>query len=240
MDWTNEMVMKFLELYQMHPCIWDPNNCSHKNIKKLNNAWIDIRNNMGEPCTVKELKRKKESLMSAYRGYRTRIKKSETIGANDLYQPKWFAYEFMDSFLGAIYKCNPSIHSKPKHTKHTSEDNTDNKNTFVEMDTTDYEEVCPSFQNRFINQDSSSQRKQHDPLELQHLRKQMGHEFNILKSQPYEEDECNIFGKLVATKMRKLAEDRRDLMMVNINQLFYDESQRNHRPHSSGSSSKES
>lgn len=46
----------------MHPCIWDPKNSSHKNKKKLNDAWVDIQTNMGEPCTIADLKKKRENL----------------------------------------------------------------------------------------------------------------------------------------------------------------------------------
>lgn len=58
--------------------------------------------------------------MSAFRGYRTKIKKSETSGAgtSNIYQPTWFAYEFMHSFLGAIYKCNPSVNTEVGKKKH--------------------------------------------------------------------------------------------------------------------------
>nr|CAI5838323.1 unnamed protein product [Callosobruchus analis] len=51
--------MKFLELYQMHPYIWDSKNSAHKNKNKVSDASIDIQINMGQGCTVTELKRKK-------------------------------------------------------------------------------------------------------------------------------------------------------------------------------------
>lgn len=115
MEWTNETVMRFLDLYQMHPCIWDPKNGGHKVKTKVSDAWIDIKNNMGEPdCTVKELKKKKDSLMSMYRGYKTKVRKSEIsgAGASEVFSPSWFAYEFMDSFLSGIYKCNTSMNTE--------------------------------------------------------------------------------------------------------------------------------
>lgn len=43
-------------------------------------------------------------------------------------------------------------------------------------------------------------------------------------NQPHmDNDECTIFGQLIAKKMRNLSEERRDVMMVKINQLFVDE-----------------
>lgn len=68
----------------------------------------------------------------------------------------------------------------------------------------------------------------------------MDQAFNLLQNiaqpkQNVEEDECYIFGRLVANKLSKLPEDCRDLMMIKINQLFYDERlEREHnRPNSS-------
>lgn len=110
MDWTNEKVMKFLELYRSHRCIWDPKHSAHKNKRKLSEAWIDIQNNMEEPCTVVELKKKKESLMSAFRAYKTKIKRSSLHSG--VYKPTWFAYEFMNSFLDDVYTCNASMNPK--------------------------------------------------------------------------------------------------------------------------------
>ncbi|KAJ8715795.1 hypothetical protein PYW07_010277 [Mythimna separata] len=38
----------------------------------------------------------------------------------------------------------------------------------------------------------------------------------------HEDDEADIFGKLTAKKLRKLSDEKRDYMMIQINQLFYD------------------
>lgn len=65
----------------------------------------------------------------------------------------------------------------------------------------------------------------------------MDQAFHILRAvaqpKPNDEDESSIFGKLIVTIMRKLTEDRRDLMMIEINQLFFDERQEHNRPNSS-------
>lgn len=90
---------------------------------------------------------------------------------------------------------------------------------------------------------TGSKRRQHDPPELQKAKKQTDEALQILKtvsqfhnSQLIEDDECNIFGKLVAKKLQRLPEDRRDLVMIKINQLIYEESQYQNRQKSSLSS----
>ncbi|VEN38003.1 unnamed protein product [Callosobruchus maculatus] len=264
MDWTNQKVMKFLELYQMHPCIWDPKDSGHKNKNKINAAWIDIEKDMGCECTVTELKKKKDSLMAAFRAYKTKIKKSETSesGSSEVYRPVWFAYDFMNSFLGAVYKCSINTES-PNHQQDAENSNHGQNNTGNTGDDTDVsnrEEASPSLElqvSSMTQSSSSSQqmstathskpsstttipkRRQHYPPEPQLAKNQTEQVlFDILKSvaQPQrndEEDECSIFGKLVAKKLRTLTEDRRDLMMIKINQLFYDERQEHNMPNSS-------
>ncbi|CAG9574109.1 unnamed protein product [Danaus chrysippus] len=189
MDWTNDVVLRFLELYQMHPCIWDPRNVAHKNKTKVDDAWCVIKKELGFPGTIKELKRKRESLMSAYRGYKTKIKKSVTnSGSSDVYRPTWFAFDFMDSFLAPVYTCKPPL------------------NTEVTMTTA---------------------RKQQNPSELEQVKNQMDKAFKIIETasqrQLDDDDECNIFGKLISKKLRRLPVDKRDLMMRRINNMIYEE-----------------
>lgn len=82
------------------------------------------------------------------------------------------------------------------------------------------------------NQDNSA--------ELQRVKNQMDQTLKILETvfqnRNDEDDECNIFGKLVAIKLRKLPEDRRDIMMFKINELLYGESQSYKRPRPPSSS----
>lgn len=82
--------------------------------------------------------------------------------------------------------------------------------------------------------------QQDNSAELQQLKNQMDQTLNILKtvfhSRNDEDDESSIFGKLVAIKLRRLPEDRRDIMMFKINQLLYGECQSYKRPRSSCSS----
>lgn len=46
------------------------------------------------------------------------------------------------------------------------------------------------------------------------------------------DDECSVFGVLIAKKLRKLSEERRDVMMVKINQLFIEERRKTRRRNS--------
>lgn len=103
--WSNENVLLFLELYQAEPVLWNPTVKDHKNRNAVADAWQRIQVSLGLKYAVAELKKKRESLMSTYRLYTKKIKDSIRSGASsdEVFKPTWFAYEFMDSFLGSLY-----------------------------------------------------------------------------------------------------------------------------------------
>ncbi len=87
MDWNNELVMKFLELYQNEPSIWDPKHPLHKNKMKVHDAWGRMSTNLNK-IPISELKAKKNSLMAIFRTYRRKKEASTRTGAgtDDIYQ----------------------------------------------------------------------------------------------------------------------------------------------------------
>lgn len=95
-DWSHEFTMKFLELYRNEPFIWDS---THKDRKNVYAAWLRLSE--GLQRSVKELKRKKDSLMATFRSQLRKKKASIRYGASeaDIYKPVWFAYDFMEAFL---------------------------------------------------------------------------------------------------------------------------------------------
>lgn len=103
------MESQFLEYYQAEPILWDPKQKGHKFKLKIHDAWtrgiMDI--------SVPDLKKKRDSLLSSYRSYKTKVKKSLSFGAgvDDVYKPVWFAFESMDAFLSETTKCNKTINS---------------------------------------------------------------------------------------------------------------------------------
>lgn len=49
--------------------------------------------------------------MATFRGHLRKKKASikSAAGADDIYKPVWFAYEFMESFLGPVYERNTIV-----------------------------------------------------------------------------------------------------------------------------------
>lgn len=109
--WTNELVLKFIELYQAEPLLWNPRNSQHKNRNAVIDAWQRIQVGLNCQFAIAELKRKRESLMSTYRLHSRKIKESSHSGAStcELYTTNWFAYTLMDSFLGPVYNKNDNV-----------------------------------------------------------------------------------------------------------------------------------
>jgi hypothetical protein len=57
-DWSNELVLEFLELYQAEPTIYDPKHPAHKNKMKVNDAWMRIKRALSVDFSVAEIKKK--------------------------------------------------------------------------------------------------------------------------------------------------------------------------------------
>lgn len=115
MEWSNEETLLFLELYHSEPVLWDPSHETHKDKKFLIDAWNRIRENeQFNHRTVVELKKKKDSLMASFRTHLRKKKASirSGAGAEDVYKPVWFAYEYMEGFLAQVYEVHKSINTQ--------------------------------------------------------------------------------------------------------------------------------
>lgn len=104
MSWTNDNVLEFLELYRREQHLWDPKHPLHRNRSEVSEAWNRIQASLCIHCSVTDLKKKKESLMTSFRMH---LGKKKT---QDGYRTTWFAYPLMESFLGGKYECDSTNH----------------------------------------------------------------------------------------------------------------------------------
>lgn len=106
MEWSNDLIVEFLELYEGEPAIWNPKDPKHKNRNLVHDSWKRIESNLSVKCSVADLKKKKETLMATYRKLLQKVKRSSGTGSgtDDVYKPDWFAFEYMHKFLHGIYK----------------------------------------------------------------------------------------------------------------------------------------
>ncbi|XP_016664777.1 uncharacterized protein LOC107885617 [Acyrthosiphon pisum] len=107
MEWSNDLILEFLELYEQEPCIWNPKHPQHKIRNSVNDSWNNISKNLSQKYTICELKKKKDSLMATYRKLANRVKSSKKTGSGseDIFKPDWFVYEIMARFLHGV--CQP-------------------------------------------------------------------------------------------------------------------------------------
>ncbi|KOB78773.1 Uncharacterized protein OBRU01_01685 [Operophtera brumata] len=223
MDWNNKS----------HSCIWNPKHKHHRERNRVSEAWADIQNNMPMPCTVQQLKKKKESLMSAYRSYKTKIKNTTTTSGVSMYRPSWFAFEAMDSFLSSVYLCNytSTCHRENDANVQHATDSTagdghgaDTKEAEeLTLEFVDTKRCMPSFK-RSHSPDQQIKRPMDQHETYQAKRRMDQHEAFNPPQHKSEDDECDIIAKLWARKLRKLPEDRRDILIYKINNLMYGES----------------
>jgi hypothetical protein len=65
MEWSNDMVLTFLDYYGEEPVIWNASHPSHKKRNEVHDAWTRIGEKMGGEVSVVQLKKKKDSLMAS-------------------------------------------------------------------------------------------------------------------------------------------------------------------------------
>lgn len=114
MEWTNDLIMEFIQLYKKHPVLWNPKDPNHKNRSRLNDAWVNVSREFSMDVSVNELRKKKESLMATYRSLSKKVRESETTGSGskDVYVPSWFAYDAIDRFIRVTSNKKPSLNSE--------------------------------------------------------------------------------------------------------------------------------
>ena len=105
MAWNNEVTLKFLDIYQKEPIIWDPSHKQHKSRNDVYDAWKRIQTEFFTECdlecSIEDLKKKRDSLMATFRNCKSKLKSSEKSGAglNDVYIPHWFAFQKIGTFF---------------------------------------------------------------------------------------------------------------------------------------------
>ncbi|XP_023947478.2 uncharacterized protein LOC112052579 [Bicyclus anynana] len=223
-EWSNEEVLTFLDYYKKEPCIWDPNNVDHKDKRKVADAWIRI--SKVTRVSVRDLKIKKETLMAAFRKHLKRKQESITSGAERVYEPIWFAYEMMESFLLPVYTLKLGLSSKMQ--SRSSDTATEEMVDEDEEEENDNSIASPSTSaaGTTPNRNKSTGKAHHRPVpDL--AERQMAKAFSQLtrtlsqrQSTSADDDECDLYAKLLAKKMRELPKVERHLMMYEIDGLF--------------------
>ncbi|KAL1488450.1 hypothetical protein ABEB36_014921 [Hypothenemus hampei] len=215
--WNNDLELQFLEHYQGEPVLWDAKHRYHKDKNKNNDAWFRISSSMG--IDVAGLKKKRDSLLSSFRKYRKIVKDSvhSGAGAGEIYKPVWFAFELMNSFLGEGLTCKSTI-----NTISNIEEHSQGEGKIQENDENILATLHPA--STSSKTEPPTKRRRKNPYELQEagsLLKQAVSSLDVaLKQTVPHEDECDLYGKILAVKLRKMPERKRLQFMHEVDGMF--------------------
>ncbi|KAJ8718844.1 hypothetical protein PYW07_016400 [Mythimna separata] len=223
MSWTSDTVLEFLELYRLEQHLWDPKHPLHRNRSEVSDSWIRIQASLSMQFSIADLKKKKESLMTSFRMHLS--KKKVQPG----YRTTWFAYPLMESFLGGKYECDSTNQleneyftntgnytTQPGIPEHTT--NINRNGNSLDKHTTMGRQSKPASpcQRNSTNKNSSNSnyaKKRVDEVAT-YLKPPAG----LMKC---DMDEYELYGRLLAKKLRKLDEHQRDLAMHEIDNVMF-------------------
>ncbi|XP_013167552.1 PREDICTED: uncharacterized protein LOC106117692 [Papilio xuthus] len=220
MAWTNSQVLEFLDLYRKEPVLWDPKNPAHKTRSDITAAWNRIQASFSMDCSVVDLKKKKESLMTSFRMHMNRKKKR----CGD-YQPTWFLFSHMESFLGGNYECDSTSQMQqqlfnnpthaPSHQQLVTETNIGTRSNSNESNT------VSRYSTKTFPQANAKPKKANSNIVF--VKKDFKEEPQDLEKaiEIKNFDEYDLYGQLLAKKLRKLEEHQRDVAMHEIDNIMF-------------------
>ncbi|XP_072948155.1 uncharacterized protein [Epargyreus clarus] len=205
MAWSNEDTFKFLDMYQNEPDIWDPKSKNYKDRIKVNDAWNRLSEAMG--MSIDKLKRRKETLMTAFRFHFK--KKQEAFRLGSEYTPIWTFYKPMQSFLDDVYGSKNWTNTEDNESTSSRQDDIESED---DLDEDLMERKRNKFKKRRFNQG-------HDNSDMKNAFKSFNSvlkKYNELNAQEEDEDECDLYGRLVAKKLRQFSETERHEIMYEF------------------------
>ena len=89
--WTNDVVLRLIDLFRSYKCLWDTTNNDYKNKNKKRASWEEIAQEMNVSREVVETKI--HNLRSQFTRERKKVQASKKGGTEEVKQSFWFAYE---------------------------------------------------------------------------------------------------------------------------------------------------
>jgi hypothetical protein len=83
MEWTQESVIEFIELYKRKEIIWNPKHPMHFNKIRKQDAWEELGKEVNRP--VDECKKKMVNLLSSLRREKMKMRKSSRSGKGEYF-----------------------------------------------------------------------------------------------------------------------------------------------------------
>ncbi|XP_018563088.1 uncharacterized protein LOC108904872 [Anoplophora glabripennis] len=239
MEWSNDLVLRFLELYEEEPTIWNPKHPDHKNRHLAHDAWKRIEIKLDSRWSVTELKKKKDALMATYRKLLHKLNAIHLNGT-DAYRPEWFAFDHMERFLHNVYR--PNVTRNPEvlklegpvliETESTNQVESDESIDEDEIDENIKTEVNPLSTTNFTKQISNSKptiqsimKRKRRVQSMAAAKARRAESYQVFKKlarpRSLTSDECSLYSELLATKLRALDENTRAFAMLQIDHFMF-------------------
>ncbi|XP_068625177.1 uncharacterized protein [Battus philenor] len=224
MAWTNDTVIEFLNLYRREQILWDPKDPLHRNRSEISAAWNRIQTSFSLNCSVTDLKKKKESLMTSFRMHLNKKKKS--LGS---YHTTWFAYPHMESFLSGKYECDSTSQMEHEFFSNTSYGQSQQQigseiNVTSRNISTESNNVGGRYTRTPLPQaNANNKANKTNNSSFVYMKKDVNDEgrFSNSANEKKDFDEYDLYGQLLAKKLRKLEEHQRDMAMHEIDNIMF-------------------
>lgn len=181
---------------------------------------------MGMP--VHELKKRKDNLLATFRtNFKKKSASLRLVGdADDAYQPIWIFYDAMAAFLEDVYESTSLMNSEAKtqadlyEKASTSNVQANDNLPDAQNDDHDVADILATPKKETII--PTQKRRAKDPLELQEASKKMSTDFTALnnaltnRQSVKEEDECDLFCKMLAKQIREYPKLEREEIMYEL------------------------
>lgn len=105
LKWSDDLMFRFMDLYQSHPCLWDYKKDVYKNKSARDTAINNIIIEMGiVELTPADVKNKIKTIRTMYKKELALINKSKKSGAGtaDIYEPRLLWFRRADTFLRTV------------------------------------------------------------------------------------------------------------------------------------------
>ncbi|KAL4705950.1 hypothetical protein ACJJTC_012110 [Scirpophaga incertulas] len=217
MYWDQDTILEFIELLKNEPVIWNHKSKNHNNKNAVNEAWQRVASSFSLDLSIDELKRKRNSVTTLYRSLVKKIHESTRNGdGEDLYQPTWYAFDLMHSFMAPLYGFEDDgtirIEAVNSLSLETQSHETDEDSEYDSSKGARKEFVRPSVKRKHASRDR-------DPLTVTKPEEAtLDQNYQFI---PPEQDETDLFAQILVHKLKKMSRQDRLMATHEINNVVF-------------------
>ncbi|KAJ0176219.1 hypothetical protein K1T71_008393 [Dendrolimus kikuchii] len=228
--WSVKDTFKFIELYKEEEGIWNPNHIDYRDRIKIKEAWQRLEDAMSIP--VKELKKRKETLMTLFRKRFKEKQLAIKLGRGDNFSTAWIFFDAMEEFLSDIYELRNI--SNPIDNVMLREDYDQAEYLEEECLTEEGSVDAPETEPIKRKRKSSKRKKSQNHIKQEDCENEYSYiEESSTSQNKNNDDDCELYGRLLAKKLRRFSQYDREELMYEIDGLLLKRNRSRNNPDSS-------